>query len=203
MNPKNVTAILKSQLASIPIGRPQNFYGIGVTKLLNLYAIANHPRLYTLDEVHEILSRKKMSNSKRVVDIPSDPIFPETLRGMSCHFPWAWLISQGYKQEEYRSRPTNFRGQILIQASGSTESDEIIAQYRIPELAIARKAIIGSAIIVDCQQTDDGEYAYILEKAIALPQPIPCKGELRTFWEADTQERIQAFNRAWMMLNNK
>lgn len=204
MNPRNATAILKSQLASIPIGRPHNFHGLGITKLLNLYAIAGGSRLYTLDEVHEmILSKKIMSNTAPKIEIPSHPIFPETLRAMSCHFPWAWLISQGYKLEECRSRPTNFRGQILIQASGSTESDEIIRQYRIPEIAIARKAIIGAATIIDCQETGDGEYAYILEDAIALPQPIPCKGELRTFWKADTQERIHAFNRAWMMLNRK
>lgn len=52
---------------------------------------------------------------------------------------------------------------------------------------ITRGAIVGVAVIDDCVQSSDspwfqGTHGFVLRGAIALPEPIPCKGALN-FWD--------------------
>lgn len=129
--------------------------------------------------------------------------FPPELRAMSVHAPWAWLICQGQKTEEYRTRSTKRRGLTLIHSSGTKDSDYILEQYGIPIREIHRRAIIGAVTIVDCVGSNDN-YAYILENPIFFPIPIqPVSGQQSIFWSASTPERIQAFNQAWAILNGE
>jgi hypothetical protein len=129
------------------------------------------------------------------------PIFPIELRAISVHAPIAWLICKGYKAEEYRYRPTKRRGLTLIHASGSRDSDLLIEDYSIPVEEVARKAIVGAVRIADCIPSSEG-YAYILEEPILFQEAIaPVRGQQSIFWAASTPERVQAFNRAWELLN--
>jgi len=47
------------------------------------------------------------------------PKFAE-MRALSLRQPWAWLVVNGYKEIENRSRRTNHRGALLIHASSTT-----------------------------------------------------------------------------------
>lgn len=128
--------------------------------------------------------------------------FPDDLRAISIHAPWAWLICKGYKQEEYRYRATERRGRTLIHASGTLDSDDLIAKYKIPAREIHRKAIVGAVTIVDVRLTEHGDYAYLLEDPIYFPNPVQnVSGQQSIFWAASTKERIRAFNHAWALLN--
>ncbi|MBD2112540.1 MULTISPECIES: ASCH domain-containing protein [Cyanophyceae] len=124
--------------------------------------------------------------------------FPDRLRAMSIHFPFAWAIVHGEKDFEYRTRATKYRGMFLIHSSGTKDSDEYMAEYNIPQDQIIRKAIIGAVELVDCVEDPEGEgYFYELESPIVFEKAIPATGQQSIFWPASTPERVRAFNQAF------
>jgi len=118
---------------------------------------------------------------------------------MSLHFPYAWAIVHGVKKEEYRSKPTNYRGIFLIHASGSKDSDFEMDEYDIPDEKIVRKAILGAVELVGCQNRGD-YFAYILQSPVAFETPIPALGQQSIFWPPSTSERKNAFSQAWKVM---
>lgn len=124
--------------------------------------------------------------------------FPDRLRAMSIHFPFAWAIVHGEKDFEYRTKATKYRGIFLVHASGTKESDEYMAEYNIPQEQIVRKAIIGAVELLDCvEDTKEGGYYYELDNPIVFEEAIPVSGQQSIFWPASTPERVWAFNCAW------
>lgn len=128
------------------------------------------------------------------------------MKAITIKQPWASLIVHGIKNIENRSWRTNFRGRVLIHASGSHgrkfSVDLTDAQSKAAFATIAKEtmfgnmpfgSIIGSVEIVDCVQNhpsiwaDKGVYNWVLANPILFPEPIPVKGKL-SFWEYD---RIQ------------
>ena len=108
--------------------------------------------------------------------------------------PWASLIVSGYKQYEFRTWKTNYRGKILIHAGLSIEKDMI---NKFDNLDYEKGAIIGEAEIVDCILVDEnfdnelrrlndkvytnnhvGQYAWKLENIKKYNKPIYTKGKL-------------------------
>ena len=71
------------------------------------------------------------------------------MKVLSIKEPWATLIINGYKEYEFRTWKTNYRGKILIHASKNIEKENII---RFKELNLDCKSgfIIGEAELVDC-----------------------------------------------------
>ena len=68
--------------------------------------------------------------------------------------PWASLIINGYKEYEFRSFKTNYRGKILIHAGLSLESDNAL-KFKDYNLNYGHGEIIGEAYITDCILVDD------------------------------------------------
>ena len=111
--------------------------------------------------------------------------------------PWASLIINGYKEYEFRSWKTKYRGKILIHAGMSLEKD---AAKRFSEynLEYYKGAIIGEATITDCILVDTKfneelrkinplvyarsnhveTYAWKLENIKKYDKPIYIKGKL-------------------------
>ena len=71
------------------------------------------------------------------------------MKVLSIREPWASLIVGGYKNYEFRSWKTNYRGKILIHASKNIEKDNV---KRFEKLNINYEPgyIIGEAEIVNC-----------------------------------------------------
>ena len=71
------------------------------------------------------------------------------MKVLSIREPWATLIINGYKDYEFRTWKTNYRGKILIHASLSMEKEN---KKRFQELNLKYNPgfIIGEAEIVDC-----------------------------------------------------
>ena len=115
--------------------------------------------------------------------------------------PYASLIIEGYKEFEFRSWKTNYRGKILIHAGLS--KDKNINKFTNYNLNYICGAIIGEAEIVDCILVDEnfnkklmnedkliygsnhiGIYAWELANIKKYKEPIYVKGKLG-LWNYD------------------
>ena len=67
--------------------------------------------------------------------------------------PWASLIIEKYKEYEFRSWKTNYRGKILIHAGLSLEKD-MLNRFKKYNLNYIKGAIIGEAELSDCILVD-------------------------------------------------
>ena len=142
-------------------------------------------------------SRRTLPNSEKEMKPSSTPIARwtpslEKLRALTIRQPWAWLIVNGFKDIENRSRRTHYRGPILIHAglSGADLGDGVIedlkAKYRITlprEVDVG--GIIGVVDLVDCVERHKskwfhGPFGWVL----ANPRRLrfrDCKGALGIF----------------------
>lgn len=113
-------------------------------------------------------------------------------RALAVRQPWAWLIVNGRKDVENRSRRTNIRGTILLHASASTSqfarlSAEVRERLccRVPS-DVEYGGIVGAVDIVDCLETsgspwhEAGYFGWVLRNPRRLPFR-PCKGSLGFF----------------------
>ena len=111
--------------------------------------------------------------------------------------PWSTLIIEGYKQYEFRSWKTKYRGKILIHSSLSIEKD-MVERFKKYNLNYNCGNIIGEAELVDCILVDNEfneelkkinplvyaksnhveKYAWKLINIKKYDKPIPCKGKL-------------------------
>lgn len=109
----------------------------------------------------------------------------KSTKAIAVRQPWAWLIINGYKDIENRSRNTSFRGKIFIHACKEmTRSDYLDARIYAENLSVKvpdfdspelqKGGLIGTVDIVDCHEPDSNEssrwhqpecYGYQLENA--------------------------------------
>ena len=117
--------------------------------------------------------------------------------------PWATLIVERYKEYEFRSWKTNYRGKILIHA-GLTVEKENIEKFKKYDLKYNPGYIIGEAELIDCIEVDEifenklyeinplvygkskheRKYAWKLINVRKYDEPIPVKGKLG-LWNYD------------------
>lgn len=91
--------------------------------------------------------------------------------------PWATLIAKGYKEYEFRSWKTKYRGDILIHAGKNIESDAL-KRFENLKLEYTRGYIIAKAKITDCIYVDKN----LKEKLIAK-DPNVYKNLNKTDWK--------------------
>lgn len=117
--------------------------------------------------------------------------------------PWTQLIVDGYKEYEFRSWQTKYRGKILLHAGLNLEK-EVVDRFKDYNLQYTLGAIIGEAELVDCILVDDKfneelrqinpvvygksnhveKYAWKLENIVKYKKTIPCRGKLG-LWNLD------------------
>lgn len=68
--------------------------------------------------------------------------------------PWASLIIEGYKNYEFRSWKTSYRGKILIHAGKRIET-EYLERFQEFSLHYEKGAIVGEAELTDCILVDE------------------------------------------------
>lgn len=76
------------------------------------------------------------------------------MKVLTIRNPWASLIVNGYKQYEFRSWKTNYRGKILIHSSANLEKN-MLSRFSEYNLDYINGAIIGEAEITDCILVDN------------------------------------------------
>jgi hypothetical protein len=127
---------------------------------------------------------------------------------ISIRQPFAWLIVRGFKNIENRTRRTNFRGEILVHASGFRPKEIVwksfqaafgtglFGEIKLPDMdKVDFGGIVGKTEIVDCisksnSQWFEGPYGYVLRKSKPLPF-IPCKGQVTIPFEVSIDEYIK------------
>lgn len=122
------------------------------------------------------------------------------MKALSIRQPWAFAITHGRKDVENRTWSTNYRGRVLLHASGSMTRDDIEGFRDFiednPELGgdwlngrtlrqLDRGGIVGLATIVDCVSESRspwffGPYGFVLSQVRPLPF-VACKGALGFF----------------------
>ena len=68
--------------------------------------------------------------------------------------PWATLIAKGYKEYEFRTWKTKYRGDILIHA-GKGIDKEAAKRFEEYNLEYPQGQIIAKATLTDCLEVDD------------------------------------------------
>ena len=121
--------------------------------------------------------------------------------------PWATLVVEGYKEYEFRTWKTKYRGDFLVHA-GLGVDKEALKRFEYLNLDYPKGCIIGKVTLTDCVLVDDNlkeelkrknenvylgainkeidEYAFKLENVKKI-EPIYVKGKLG-FWEYDCQD---------------
>ena len=106
------------------------------------------------------------------------------MKALGIRQPYAWLIVQGIKDVENRSRQTHLRGPLVIHASKSVyvEDFEEVAEYRVDPETIPFGALVGVVDVVDSTTTPrspwhyEGEHGWYLANPRRFAKPIPYKG---------------------------
>lgn len=91
--------------------------------------------------------------------------------------PWATLIAKGYKEYEFRTWKTKYRGEILIHA-GKGIDKKAMARFENLKLEYLIGCIIAKAQITDCIPVDDDFRKKVLPK-----NPNVYKGLNKTEWK--------------------
>ena len=119
------------------------------------------------------------------------------MKALTIKEPWATLIIDGYKEYEFRSWKTNYRGKILIHAGKSLEKNQA-KKFKVYNLEYNCGEIIGEAELVDCIKVTEKfdeylkginpivygnsghveNYAWKLENIKKYDKKIPAKGQL-------------------------
>ena len=84
--------------------------------------------------------------------------------------PWATLIAKGYKEYEFRTWKTKYRGDILIHA-GKKIDKKAMERFKYLNLEYPIGKIIAQATITDCVYVDE-EFA----KKLYKKDPVVYKG---------------------------
>ncbi len=121
--------------------------------------------------------------------------------------PWATLIAKGYKDYEFRTWKTKYRGEILIHA-GKGVDKEALKRFQYLNLEYPTGCIIARAVLTDCiyitkehggklykinpivykgliSKNDWDGYGFKLESVEEI-KPIPINGKL-SLWDYDIE----------------
>ncbi len=107
-------------------------------------------------------------------------------KALTIHQPFASLIVAGIKDVENRSKPTQYRGTLIIHAGLTAEAGPMAEHgHLVP--AYPAGAIIGTVELVGCTWgyaspwTIEGQWQWILANPRAC-EPVPAKGAL-SLWK--------------------
>ena len=99
------------------------------------------------------------------------PSSPERFPAISVRQPAADGIVRGTTRRDVRSRPSRFRGWILVHASQAIRRADFPKDSPEPE----RGKIVGMARLADCVASGDA-WTYVWEKPQRFRVAVPCRG---------------------------
>lgn len=88
--------------------------------------------------------------------------------------PWATLIAEGYKEYEFRTWKTNFRGEFLIHAGKSIDK-KAMKRFEYLHLKYPLGKIIAKATLTDCVKVDDELRENLAKKDLVIYKGVISK----------------------------
>lgn len=127
------------------------------------------------------------------------------MKALSIRQPWAWAILHAGKDIENRPWPTRYRGEFIVHAALTYDTDGHWAIERefgivLPPMSEMRGGgIVGRVRLVDCVTASEsrwfnGPYGFVL----ADPTPLPfqqCRGMLNFFTITDRNFEYRRYGR--------
>lgn len=135
------------------------------------------------------------------------------MKCFSVKQPWAALIVAGIKPVENRTRPTKYRGPMMVHAGATYDgpghkyllSSDLLTLEQKKKLILGRLlagktkgAIIGQANLVDCVENypspwaEPGKWHWVLSDARPFDKPVPYPGRLGLF-DAPDPDNLHLF----------
>ena len=90
--------------------------------------------------------------------------------------PWATLIAEGYKEYEFRTWKTKYRGDILIHA-GKGIDKKAMERFKHLNLEYPAGQIIAKATITDCVKVDENLRDILSKKDLIVYKGLINKGD--------------------------
>lgn len=90
--------------------------------------------------------------------------------------PWATLIAEGYKEYEFRTWKTKYRGDVLIHAGKSIDK-KAMERFKYLNLEYPIGQIIAKATITDCIYVDEDFAKKMFEKDTNVYKSLNNKGD--------------------------
>lgn len=119
------------------------------------------------------------------------------MKALSVRQPWAAALADGQKKIEFRSRPINYRGKLLICASKSGEDffiEPAFGEFKGKKVFLPKGVMMGVVEIIDCRPTTDedlkefgapdskdGWFSWILSDDFDTVIPKEIKGKVSLF----------------------
>ncbi len=100
------------------------------------------------------------------------------MKAITIKQPWATLIAKGYKEYEFRTWKTKYRGEILIHA-GKGIDKKAMKRFENLNLEYPQGCIIAKANLTDCIKVDDKFVSNVYPKNPQVYKGIKDRGE----WE--------------------
>ncbi len=108
----------------------------------------------------------------------------EIKRAISIRQPYVELILQGQKVKEFRSRRTLIRERVYLYVAKTPNDDPTSWRKSGKEPgSLPSGKIVGSVEIIDCKETSNGQFAYVLAYPKRLRSHLFAKNQPQPgFW---------------------
>ena len=113
----------------------------------------------------------------------------DRMKAITIKQPFASLIREGYKEYEFRTWKTSFRGEIYIHA-GLGIDKEAMNRVKDYNLTYPSGCIIAKAKITDCVEVDDNLSQELLKKNEKVYYNLKKKKEKRYGFKIEDVEKI-------------
>lgn len=98
------------------------------------------------------------------------------MKAITIKQPWATLIAEGYKEYEFRTWKTKYRGDILIHA-GKGIDKKAMERFKNLNLEYPAGQIIAKATLTDCIYVDEEFAQKLIKKAPVVYKGLINKGD--------------------------
>lgn len=129
----------------------------------------------------------------------------KTIPTISIRQPHAWAIMAGVKNVEFRSKPTRYRGPVLVHAGKSEQDLASLDQYLAdrPDLAnptLYFGCLLGVVDLTDCRLLGKGDFGLVLANPRPI-EPVIAKGKLAMLYETDVADLARRFSDvSWLLM---
>jgi hypothetical protein len=128
---------------------------------------------------------KPRTTASKAVPIRQPGVAPVNIQktiALSIRQPYVEEILRGIKRIEYRSRPTNIRGRVLIYAALQPASDLTrFAKLKVEPGELPTGLVVGSVEVTDCTGVP-GDYQWHLARPLRIARPKPPRNRPQPGW---------------------